>query len=68
MQRDMFYLHLRVLNKLQRHLCDKLCLKIIYKCVYYRLLNKIQFGESASPARNLIIAFESAAQKRIVSR
>ena len=67
-QSDMLYLHLCVLNKLQRHLCDKLCLKIIHKCVYYRLLNKIQFGESASPARNLILAFESAAQKRIVSR
>ena len=27
---DMPYLHLCVLSKLQRHLCDKVCLKIIY--------------------------------------
>ena len=67
MQCDMPYLHLWVLNKLLRHLCDKVCLKIIYKCVYYRVLHKIQFGESASPARNSILAFENAAQTHIVS-
>ena len=66
-QIDMPYLHLYVLNKLQRHLCDKVCLKIIYKCVYYRVLHKIQFEESASPARNLILSFENAAQTHIVS-
>ena len=44
-QSDMPYLHMCVLNKLQRHLCDKVCLKIIHKCVYYRVLHKIQFGE-----------------------
>ena len=66
-QCDMPYLHLWVLNKLLRHLCDKVCLKIIYKCVYYRVLHKIQFGESASQARNLILAFENAAQTHIVS-
>ena len=43
-QSDMPYLHLCVLNKLQRHLCDKVCLKIFYKCVYYRVLHKIQSG------------------------
>ena len=45
-QSDMPYLHLCVLNKLQRHLCDKVCLEIIYKlCVYHRVLHihKIQF-------------------------
>ena len=66
-QSDMPYLHLWVLNKLLRHLCDKVCLKIIYKCIYYRVLHKIQFGESASPARNLILAFKNAAQTHIVS-
>ena len=65
-QIDMPYLHLYVLNKLQRHLCDKVCLKIIYKCVYYRVLHKTQFGESTSLARNLILAFENAAQTYIV--
>ena len=37
-QSDMPYLHLWVLNKLLRHLCDKVCLKIItnaYTTVYY---------------------------------
>ena len=67
MQSDMPYLHMCVLNKLQRHLCDKVCLKIIYKCVYYRVLHKIQFVESTSPARNLILAFENAAPTHIVS-
>ena len=56
-QSDMPYLHLCVLNELKKHLCDKVCLKITYKCVYYRVLHKIQFGESASPARNLIFSF-----------
>ena len=60
MQCDMPYLHLWVLNKLLRHLCDKVCLKIIYKCVFYRVLHKIQFGESASPARK----FNSSFRKR----
>ena len=67
MQCDMPYLHWWVLNKLLRHLCDKVRLKIIYKCVYYRVLHKIQFGESASPARNSFLAFENAAQTHIVS-
>ena len=66
-QSDMPYLHLCVLNKLQRHMCDKVCLKFFYKCVYYRVLHKIQFGESTSPARNLILDFENAAQTHIVS-
>ena len=45
-QSDKPYLHLCVLNKLQRHLGDKVCLEIIYKlCVYHRALHihKIQF-------------------------
>ena len=33
-QSDKPYLHLSVLNKLQRRMCDKQCLKSIYKCVY----------------------------------
>ena len=66
-QCDMPYFHLWALNKLLRHLCDKVCLKIIYKCVYYRVLHKIQFGETAYPARNSILAFENAAQTHIVS-
>ena len=35
-----------------------------YKCVYnrvYYVLYKMQFKESASPERNLILAFENAA-------
>ena len=66
-QRDVPYLHFCVLSKLHRHLCDKVCLTVIYKCVYYRVLHKIQFGESTSPARKLILDFENAAQTHIVS-
>ena len=66
-QRDVPHLHSCVLSKLQRHLCDKVCLTVIYKCVYYRVLHKIQFGESAPPARNLILAFKNTAQTDIVS-
>ena len=39
-------------------------IQIIYKCVYnrvYYILHKMQFKESASPERNLILAFENAA-------
>ena len=46
---------------------NKVCLTVIYKCVYYRELHKIQFGESAPPVRNLILAFEHTAQTDIVS-
>ena len=67
MQSDVPYLHFCVLSKLQGHLCDKVCLTVIYKCVYYRVLHKIQFGESAPPARNLILAFKNTAQTDIVS-
>ena len=66
-QGDVPYLHFFVLSKLQRHLCDEVCLKVIYKCVCYRGLHKIQFGESATPAKNLILAFKNAAQTDIVS-
>ena len=44
-----------------------MCLTVIYKCVYYRALHKIQFGESAPTVRNLILAFEHTAQTDIVS-
>ena len=67
MQIDVPYLHFGVLSKLQRHLCGKVCLKVIYKCVYYPVLHKIQFRESAPPARNLILAFKNTAQTDIVS-
>ena len=56
-QSDMPYLHLWVLNKLLRRLCDKVCLKIIYKCIYYRVLHKIQFGESAVSSKKFISSF-----------
>ena len=36
-----------------------------YTTVYY--IHKIQFGESTSPARKLILDFENAAQTHIVS-
>ena len=64
-QSDVPYLHFCVLSKLQRHLCDKVCLTVFYKCVYYRVLHKIQLGESAPPAKNLILAFKNTAQTDI---
>ena len=36
------------------------CYKCVYNSVYY-ILHKMQFKESASPERNLILAFENAA-------
>ena len=53
--------------KLQRRLCDKVSLKVIYKCVYYCELHIVQFGGSVSLARNLILAFKNVAQTHIVS-
>ena len=47
----------------------EVCLQIIYKCVYnrvYYMLHKMQFKESASPERNLILAFENAAQAQMI--